>query len=79
MEFLVVPDIAKVSIDVLAGALIPLALFAGQKAVAKAQATMDLLREFNSAEFATVRSSARRLIMKYPNLNYTELADRANE
>lgn len=66
-------DFLGAAVSLFGGVLIPVALYAGQKSVAKSQATMELLKEFNGLEFATARGAARRLILAHPSKSYTEL------
>jgi len=71
----VATDWLGISISVVGGALIPIALYAGQKSVARAQATMDLLKEFNSSEMAEARGKARRFVLDSPGRSYAEMEE----
>lgn len=63
---------ADIVVGVIGGALIPLALYIGQRSVSKLQMTAELLKDFNGREMSESRRKARLAVLSNPNSSYAD-------
>lgn len=66
-------EIVAALIGIGGSSLIAMAIYLGDRANAKAAATMEMLREFHSAEMSEARGAARRFVLAHSGLNFDQM------